>query len=101
MAFDMLFDKFYPRAYYAAYKLGLEPVIHFQVKSDITARDLLYEFDTVRYFHDAHLPDTTARKSGVQATSKKPNSKKAIMSNRVHCGKRLILPKKPVVPLLC
>lgn len=42
-------------AYYAAYKLGIEPVIHFQVKSDSTARDLLYHFDTVRYFHDAHL----------------------------------------------
>jgi len=42
-------------AYYAAYKLGLEPVIHFQVKSESTAKDLLYNFDTVRYFHDAHL----------------------------------------------
>jgi MoxR-like ATPase len=47
-------------AYYAAYKLGIEPVIHFQVKSDTAARDILYHFDTVRYFHDAHLmnPDT-------------------------------------------
>ena len=43
-------------AYYAAYKLGVEPVIHFQVKSDTTAHDLLYHFDTVRYFHDANLP---------------------------------------------
>jgi len=42
-------------AYYAAYKLGVEPVIHFQVKSDTTAHDLLYHFDTVRYFHDANL----------------------------------------------
>ena len=42
-------------AYYAAYKLGLEPVIHFQTKSESTARDLLYHFDTVRYFQDAHL----------------------------------------------
>ncbi|MGE3538489.1 MAG: AAA family ATPase [Candidatus Tectimicrobiota bacterium] len=42
-------------AYYAAYKLGIEPVLHFQVKSDSSARDLLYHFDTVRYFHDAHL----------------------------------------------
>nr|VFJ56795.1 MAG: AAA domain (dynein-related subfamily) [Candidatus Kentron sp. FM]VFJ57096.1 MAG: AAA domain (dynein-related subfamily) [Candidatus Kentron sp. FM]VFK11465.1 MAG: AAA domain (dynein-related subfamily) [Candidatus Kentron sp. FM] len=41
-------------AYYTAYKLGIEPVIHFQVKSESTARDLLYHFDTVRYFHDAH-----------------------------------------------
>ncbi|MEO5333421.1 MAG: MoxR family ATPase [Magnetococcus sp. YQC-5] len=42
-------------AYYAAYKLGVEPVMHFQVKSDTTAKDLLYHFDTVRYFHDAHM----------------------------------------------
>jgi MoxR-like ATPase len=42
-------------AYYAAYKLGIEPVLHFQVKSESSAKDLLYHFDTVRYFHDAHL----------------------------------------------
>ncbi len=41
-------------AYYAAYQLGVE-CIHFQVKSDSTARDLLYDFDMVRYFRDAHL----------------------------------------------
>ena len=42
-------------AYYAAYKLELEPVLLFQVKSDSTARDLLYHFDTIRYFHDANI----------------------------------------------
>nr|VFJ48974.1 MAG: MoxR-like ATPase [Candidatus Kentron sp. FM]VFJ49343.1 MAG: MoxR-like ATPase [Candidatus Kentron sp. FM]VFK08257.1 MAG: MoxR-like ATPase [Candidatus Kentron sp. FM] len=42
-------------AYYAAYALDIEPVIHFQVKSESTARDLLYHFDTVQYFHDAHF----------------------------------------------
>ncbi len=42
-------------AYYAAYMLGVEPALHFQVKSDSTARDLLYHFDAVRYFQDAHL----------------------------------------------
>jgi MoxR-like ATPase len=42
-------------AYYAAYKLGIEPVLHFQVKSDSSARDLLYYFDNIRYFHDAHF----------------------------------------------
>lgn len=42
-------------AYYAAYKLGIAPVLHFQVKSDSNSRDLLYAFDTVRYFHDANL----------------------------------------------
>jgi len=43
-------------AYYVAYKLDLEPVIHFQVKSNSCSNDLLYRFDSVRYFHDAHLP---------------------------------------------
>ncbi len=42
-------------AYYTAYKLGIEPVIHFQIKSSTTAQNMLYHFDTVRYFHDAHL----------------------------------------------
>ncbi|MCP4346423.1 MAG: MoxR family ATPase [Desulfobacterales bacterium] len=42
-------------AYYTAYNLGIEPVIHFQVKSDSKARDLLYNFDTVMYFHDANF----------------------------------------------
>lgn len=43
-------------AYYTAYKLGIEPVLHFQVKSNSSAADLLYYFDAVRYFHDANLP---------------------------------------------
>lgn len=47
-------------AYYVAYKLGLEPVLHFQVKSDGNAQDLLYHFDTVRYFHDAHFSKSAA-----------------------------------------
>lgn len=42
-------------AYYTAYKLGINSVIHFQVKSDSVARDLLYFFDAVRYFYDAQL----------------------------------------------
>ena len=42
-------------AYYVARKLGLSPVIHFQVKSETRARDLLYDFDMVRYFRDAHI----------------------------------------------
>lgn len=42
-------------AYYTAYKLGIEPVLHFQVKSDSNATDLLYYFDAVRYFHDANV----------------------------------------------
>ncbi len=41
-------------AYYAAWRLGVE-CIHFQVKSESMARDLLYDFDMVRYFRDAHL----------------------------------------------
>ncbi|MCP4702894.1 MAG: MoxR family ATPase [Gammaproteobacteria bacterium] len=41
-------------AYYAAHKLNTK-VFHFQVKSENTAQDLLYHFNTVEYFHDAHL----------------------------------------------
>jgi MoxR-like ATPase len=41
-------------AYYTAWLLGVK-CIHFQVKSDASARDLLYDFDMVRYFRDAHL----------------------------------------------
>lgn len=43
-------------AYYVAWKLNLGGVLHFQVRSISTARDLLYSFDTVRYFQQAHLP---------------------------------------------
>lgn len=42
-------------AYYTAYKLGVEPVLHVQVKSTSKASDVLYSFDTVRYFHDATI----------------------------------------------
>jgi len=51
-------------AYYTAYKLGLEPVLHFQVKSESSAGDLLYYFDAVRYFHDANT-----RSNGSSAVS--------------------------------
>jgi len=58
-------------AYYSAYKLGIEPVIHFQVKSDSTARDLLYHFDTVRYFYDAHLASLNQPGAGRLAPNKR------------------------------
>ena len=41
-------------AYYVAHQLGTK-VFHFQTKSTSIGNDLLYDFDTVRYFHDAHL----------------------------------------------
>lgn len=59
-------------AYYAAYKLGIEPVLHFQVKSDCSARDLLYSFDTVRYFHDAHVQQGGALPSKAAYVDKRP-----------------------------
>lgn len=49
-------------AYYIAYKLNIEPVIHFQVKSGSSSHDLLYHFDTVRYFHDAHFQGKLLKK---------------------------------------
>ena len=58
-------------AYYVAYKLGIEPVIHFQVKSDSSARDLLYHFDTVRYFYDAHLTSLNPSERGATAPDKR------------------------------
>ncbi len=58
-------------AYYAAYKLGLEPVIHFQVKSDSVARDLLYHFDTVRYFYDANMQHLQAGENGKSSALEK------------------------------
>jgi MoxR-like ATPase len=39
-------------AYFLSYRLKV-PLLHFQVKSESTAKDLLYQFDSVRYFHDA------------------------------------------------
>ncbi len=53
-------------AYYLAWKLGLGSVLHFQVRSTSTARDLLYTFDTIRYFQEAHAP---ARTSGPECLS--------------------------------
>jgi MoxR-like ATPase len=52
-------------AYYTAYKLGIEPVLHFQVKSETSAGDLLYYFDAVRYFHDANTREPEAEKTGL------------------------------------
>jgi MoxR-like ATPase len=49
-------------AYYAAFQLGVE-CIHFQVKSDSTARDLLYDFDMVRYFRDANIQNVRTEES--------------------------------------
>jgi MoxR-like ATPase len=49
-------------AYFVAHQLTTR-LFHFQVKSNSTAGDLLYEFDTVRYFRDAQL----ARMRGEEA----------------------------------
>ena len=39
-------------AYFAAWQLGLGEPFHFQAKTTSQASNLLYEFDTVRYFRD-------------------------------------------------
>jgi len=46
-------------AYYLAWQFGLLPEqpFTFEVKSNSVARDLLYRFDTVAYFHDAQRKD--------------------------------------------
>lgn len=56
-------------AYYTAYKLGIEPVLHYQVKSDSSASDLLYYFDAVRYFRDANMGKDKVRQSGFSKKS--------------------------------
>ena len=56
-------------AYYTAYKLGIEPVLHYQVKSDSSASDLLYYFDAVRYFRDANVSKDKVRQSGFSKKS--------------------------------
>lgn len=45
-------------AYYIAYKLDLGDVLHHQVKSTSKAQDLLYSFDAIRYYREAHVKDT-------------------------------------------
>jgi MoxR-like ATPase len=40
-------------AYYTAWRLGLDWPLEFQVRSTSQGRDLLYNFDSVRYFRDA------------------------------------------------
>lgn len=40
-------------AYYIANLLGLKKVLHFQVKSNSVAQDILYRFDHVKYYRDA------------------------------------------------
>ncbi|MCY1066760.1 MoxR family ATPase [Nannocystis sp. RBIL2] len=46
-------------AYYLAWQFGLQPEQPFtlEVKSNSAARDLLYRFDTVAYFHEAQRRD--------------------------------------------
>ena len=51
--------------YYVAHKLKLGKVLHFQTKSDSTAGDLLYHFDTVRYFREAQLKQSKAEQKRI------------------------------------
>ncbi|HKS39255.1 MAG TPA: MoxR family ATPase [Blastocatellia bacterium] len=57
-------------AYYAAYKLKVEPLIHFQVKSDTTAGTLLYHFDSVKYFYEATVATRTGEGGGNNSEGK-------------------------------
>lgn len=41
-------------AYYIAHQLDVKPVLHFQVKSNSQAGDLLYHFDAVAYLREAY-----------------------------------------------
>ncbi len=57
-------------AYYAALQLDVK-LFPFQVKSNSVAGDLLYHFDTVRYFHDAHFAQQQAAPSGAPLDKRK------------------------------
>ncbi len=46
-------------AYFAALQLKTK-LFHFQAKTSSSANDLLYEFDTIRYFHEAHISNINA-----------------------------------------
>ena len=65
-------------AFYLAWYFGIEDALfQLDVRSNTTAEDLLYHFDSVAYFHAAHDPSA----SGSASTA--PSS-----SAKVHCGKR-------------
>ncbi len=52
-------------AYAIAEELGLPPPLEFHTRSDHQARDILYTFDTMRRFYDAHIgrPEATDPKN--------------------------------------
>jgi MoxR-like ATPase len=58
-------------AYFAAWQLGLGEPLHFQAKTNSQATDLLYEFDTVRYFRDAHLQGLSGDKDAAHLNKRK------------------------------
>ena len=85
-------------AYYAAYKLGLGEVLHFQVKSDSSAGDLLYHFDSVRYFRDASLqtmrvhrsPNTAERRADGAVEAGRSNEQIAELNKEDYIEKRAL-----------
>ncbi|MCP4702520.1 MAG: MoxR family ATPase [Gammaproteobacteria bacterium] len=72
-------------AYYAAWKLNTR-VFHFQVKSETVARDLLYHFNTVQYFHDAHFQQVQQQKESF----KTPENRVQILDKMRYVEKRLL-----------
>lgn len=71
-------------AYYAAKRWSLGEVLYFQVKSDSTAHDLLYHFDAVSYFREAHLAaqERSGKASKVSPGSPSRVDKKAFLEER-------------------
>jgi MoxR-like ATPase len=80
-------------AYYAAWQLKVE-CIHFQVKSDSTARDLLYNFDMVGYFRDAHVKNIDLQKPSHNKTLlKRKYLEKRALWQAIVLGKQTNLPQ--------
>ena len=78
-------------AYYVAFQLGVQ-CIHFQVKSDSSAKDLLYHFDMVRYFRDAHLNNGNSN-NGAASLDKEDYIEKRALWTAFEEGKRQQVPQ--------
>lgn len=78
-------------AYYLAWKLGLGSVLHFQVRSTSSARDLLYSFDAVQYFRAANFRTTLETAPG--PLDKKAFRKKGVLWQAIDSATESLNPR--------
>lgn len=60
-----------------AHELGLADPLEYNVKTTSVARDLFYEYDALRHFHDVHLSVAQAQGGRVRNDETAPDEKKA------------------------